>query len=156
MIFVTVGTHNASFDRLIRWVDDIANRIEEPVIVQRGASTVVPCNCQHFRFCTSDEMKAWISQARVVITHGGATIREVLSMGRPAVVVPRLKQFREVVDNHQLDLGEALAQRTLITLALDAQRLEAALRAPSLHVGVLPSPEPLIGALRQSIDPLGS
>ena len=156
MIFVTVGTHTASFNRLIRWMDEIANHLDEPVTAQIGVATYVPTHCEYFRFCTSEEIRDRISRARVVVTHGGSTIREILSAGRPVVVVPRLKRFQEHLDDHQLELAQALAQRGLIALALDAQSLETALRAPSPPAVQLPSPEPLIRALRRSIDRMDS
>lgn len=44
MIFVTVGTHEQPFNRLIKKVDDlVANgNIKEKVIVQTGFSTYIP------------------------------------------------------------------------------------------------------------------
>lgn len=156
MIFVTVGTHTAPFDRLIRWMDEIAERLDEPVVQQTGSARYLPSHSKYFRFCTSGEMREWLRKAHVVVTHGGSSIREVILMERPAIVVPRLKKHGEVIDDHQLDLAQALAQRGMIMLALDAQSLETALRAPPPQVVALPSPEPLIRALSERINRLGS
>jgi len=155
MIFARVGTHNAPFDRLVRWMDDIACQIEEPVVAQIGAATFRPEHCQHFRFCTSEEMRQWIHRARVVVTHGGASVREIVGAKRPAIIVPRLKRFGEVSDDHQLELAQVLARRGAITLVMTEVELEAALHAPSLPIGQLQSPESLIRAVREAIEHLG-
>lgn len=155
MIFARVGTHTAPFDRLIHWMDNIASRIEEPVVAQIGAATFLPRHCQHFRFCESQEMHQWILQARVVVTHGGASIREIVEAKCPAIVAPRLKRFGEHSDDHQLELSQVLARRGVVTLVMDEAELEKALRDPDLPLGQLQSPESLIRAVRESIERLG-
>ena len=44
MIFVTVGTHEQQFDRLIKYVDEL--NLPEEVIIQRGYSDYIPRNCR--------------------------------------------------------------------------------------------------------------
>ena len=48
MIFVTVGTHEQQFDRLIACVDEMkeTGQIEEDVLIQTGFSTYIPKSCQ--------------------------------------------------------------------------------------------------------------
>ncbi len=152
MIFVTVGTHNAPFDRLIQWMDDIAGRLDEPVVLQIGSATFIPTRGQSFRFCSSEELQQWILQSRAVVTHGGASIREALQTGRPAIVVPRLAKFKEVVNDHQVELAEVLARRGMITIATDLPSLEKALRDPKLPVGQLQSAGQLIRALQKILE----
>ena len=47
MIFVTVGTHEQPFNRLIEGVDILKkdNIIQEPVVIQTGYSTYEPKYC---------------------------------------------------------------------------------------------------------------
>ena len=49
MIFVTVGTHEQPFNRLLECVDKLKedNIITEEVIMQTGFSTYVPQYCEH-------------------------------------------------------------------------------------------------------------
>ena len=48
----------------------------------------------------------------VLLSHGGAgSILNAMQAGKPLVVVPRLKSFGEVIDDHQLELAEALSQQ---------------------------------------------
>lgn len=48
MIFVTVGTHEQPFNRLIECVDKLKlnNEIKEEVIIQTGFSTYEPLHCE--------------------------------------------------------------------------------------------------------------
>lgn len=41
MVFVTVGTHEQQFNRLLQAVDSWAENREETVVVQTGYSTIV-------------------------------------------------------------------------------------------------------------------
>lgn len=104
MIFVTVGTHEQSFNRLIKKVDELVadGTITEPVVMQTGFSTYVPKHCEWHKMLSYDEMKRYIDEARIVITHGGpASFIEVLQAGKIPVVVPRLAEFGEHVNDHQ-------------------------------------------------------
>ena len=73
MIFVTVGTHEQPFNRLIGCMDELKGRnvIQEEVIMQTGYSTYVPQYCQWKKMLSYDEMSENVRNARIVITHGG-------------------------------------------------------------------------------------
>lgn len=120
MILVTVGMHNAPFDRLVRAADEMASLIEESVVIQRGVSGYMPTFSQYVDFTDEAQMQAWLSQVRAVVSHAGAgSILSALKAGRPLVLVPRLRRFGEHVDDHQLELAEALAQRKKAVLVLE-------------------------------------
>lgn len=113
MIFVTVGTHEQPFDRLIRWVDQLkrAGVIQENVILQTGYSRYQPIHCQWSRFFPYETMLDYTAKARIVITHGGpASFILPLQMGKPPVVVPRRQDLGEHVNDHQLNFVQALAK----------------------------------------------
>lgn len=114
MIFVTVGTHEQQFDRLVKAVDDlVANgAIVEPVFVQTGYSTYVPQHCGHSQFVPASRMKELMDQADVVITHGGpSSFVEAMAAGKAPVVVPRRAEFGEHVNDHQADFVRIVAER---------------------------------------------
>jgi beta-1,4-N-acetylglucosaminyltransferase len=112
MIFVTVGMHSAGFERLVRAADEMASFVEEPVIIQRGGTQYTPKFSEYFDFADEAQMLDWLARARVVVAHGGAgSILNTLQVGKPLVVVPRLKRFGEVIDDHQMELAEALVQQ---------------------------------------------
>lgn len=114
MIFVTVGTHEQPFNRLIKKVDELVadGTITEPVVMQTGFSTYVPKHCEWHKMLSYDEMKRCIDEARIVITHGGpASFIEVLQTGKIPVVVPRLAEFDEHVNNHQEEFVKLIKKR---------------------------------------------
>ena len=47
MIFVTVGTHEQPFDRLLKCIDEMVEerKIKEEVIIQKGYSDYEPIHC---------------------------------------------------------------------------------------------------------------
>jgi len=85
MIFVTVGTTH--FDPLIRHLDELsqAGKIKTPILFQIGAGTYEPKNGRFFRFKPS--ISEELSNAELVITHGGATVFSLLAMKKKFVAI---------------------------------------------------------------------
>lgn len=105
MIFVTVGTHEQQFNRLIEYIDELkySGEITEEVIIQIGYFTNEPHYCKWSKLLTYNEMVNYVSNARLVITHGGpSSIIMPLQIGKIPIVVPRQKQFNEHVNDHQI------------------------------------------------------
>ncbi len=130
MIFVTVGTHEQPFDRLIKAIDDLKARniINDNVFIQKGFSTYIPKHCQYKDFCSFDEMTFFYKRARIIITHAGpSSIIEALSEGKIPIVVPRRKEFGEHVDNHQLEFTKLLCKKKKIIAIFDIKELENAI-----------------------------
>ena len=130
MIFVTVGTHSQGFERLIKKMDEIASKINEEVIAQIGSTSYRPKNMIFFTFVGDEKRLVELyKKARVIVTHGGVgTILTALGYEKPLVVVPRLKKFNEVVDDHQLELAEVLGRNGRAIVVYDIRYLENALK----------------------------
>lgn len=114
MIFVTVGTHEQQFNRLIEYVDNLKRDgvINEEVIMQTGFSTYEPQYCKWSKLLPYKEMVQNVADARIVITHGGpASFIMPLQIGKIPIVVPRQKQFDEHVNDHQVDFAKAVQER---------------------------------------------
>ncbi|MBI1700569.1 MULTISPECIES: glycosyltransferase [Lactobacillus] len=114
MIFVTVGTHEQPFNRLVKKVDAlVANgSIQEEVVMQTGFSTFKPEHCKWQKMMSFDEMQQNLKNARIVITHGGpSSFIEALQFGKVPIVVPRQEKFHEHVNNHQVDFTKLIAER---------------------------------------------
>ena len=73
MIFVTVGTHEQPFNRLVKAVDELKRDgvITDYVIMQTGFSTYEPKHCQWDKLIPYKKMIKNVEDARIVITHGG-------------------------------------------------------------------------------------
>lgn len=114
MIFVTVGTHEQPFDRLIQKIDELKRNgiVNEEVIIQTGYSTYEPKYCQWSKLLPYEQMVENVAKARIVVTHGGpASFIMPLQLGKIPVVVPRQSQYGEHVNDHQVEFARAMQQR---------------------------------------------
>ena len=114
MIFVTVGTHEQQFDRLVRAVDGLVadGTLAEPVFVQTGYCDYKPEHCDWSRFVSATEMAECMGEANVVVTHGGpSSFIEAMAAGKVPVVVPRRAEFDEHINNHQVNFVREVAER---------------------------------------------
>lgn len=114
MIFVTVGTHEQPFNRLIRKVDELKRDgvIQEDVIMQTGFSNYEPKYCKWSKLLPYQQMVKNVADASIVITHGGpASFIMPLQIGKIPIVVPRKKKFDEHVNDHQVEFARNVAER---------------------------------------------
>ncbi len=114
MIFVTVGTHEQSFNRLVQCIDNLKrdDAITEDVIIQTGYSTYEPKYCEWQKLYSYQQMIKLVDSARIVITHGGpSSFIMPLQIGKTPIVVPRRYEFNEHVNNHQVTFSKAVADR---------------------------------------------
>lgn len=114
MIFVTVGTHEQPFNRLIEYIDNLKKDgiIAEDVIMQIGFSTYEPKYCKWSKLFPYKEMEKNVQEAHIVITHGGpASFVMPLQIGKTPIVVPRQHKFNEHVNDHQVEFAKAVAER---------------------------------------------
>lgn len=127
MIFVTVGTDEHPFTRLLNEIERLVKRkfIEEEVIIQCGhtpfSSEVIK---DIFPMLPFDRFLDYIKQARIVVTHGGpGSIMLALSCGKIPIVVPRRKNLGEHIDDHQLIFTEFLKGKGRIIAVYDIDKL---------------------------------
>lgn len=108
MIFVTVGTHEQPFNRLISKVDELVHQkiIDDEVFMQIGYSTYEPKYTKWEKLIGYDLMAKYEDYSDIIITHGGpATYMSALSKNKKVIVVPRQKKFGEHINDHQLDFA---------------------------------------------------
>lgn len=114
MIFVTVGTHEQPFNRLIKEVDRLKKEgiITDEVFIQTGFSTYEPQYCDWKNIISYPEMEDYMNRADIIITHGGpATFMGAIAKGKKPIVVPRQEKFGEHVNDHQLEFAEQVSER---------------------------------------------
>ncbi len=114
MVFVTVGTHEQPFNRLIQKIDQLKKDgiIEDDVFIQTGFSTYEPKYCQWSKLIAYQDMIQYVEDARIVITHGGpASFIMPLQIGKIPIVVPRQKRFGEHVNDHQIEFVRNVVER---------------------------------------------
>ena len=139
MIFVTVGTHEQQFNRLIKEIDELKEEgvITSDVFIQVGFSDYQPRFCRWERFLSYDEMNNLMEKADIIITHGGpATFMNVIANGKRPVVVPRRKKFGEHVNDHQLEFCNKVKQYYPIIVINDIKKLLTNLRNDKSEVTI--------------------
>lgn len=127
-IFVMVGMHFSGFERLIKEIDRIALNKNVHFIAQIGHSSYEPEHAEFFRFLDSaNEIEDLILNSCLLVTHGGISVIEGLIHGIPTVAVPRLRQYGEAMNDHQLWFAKRLADDDLVTVVTEIGELETAI-----------------------------
>lgn len=108
MILVTLGTQDKKFYRLIKEVDRLIEqgKIKEEVIVQAGSSSNYKTDrMKVLDLLPMDEFQKALDDCDLLITHGGVgTILKGLKKNKKIIAVPRLKKFKEHVNDHQVQI----------------------------------------------------
>ena len=154
MIFVTVGTNEARFDRLLAAVAQ-AETAESFVIQHGHSSRIERPDAELVDFLSYDRMVETFRAARAVVTHAGVgSVLVALANGVRPIVVPRLKRFGEAVDDHQLELGRRFAAAGLVTLVEEPDRLGDALTLEQRGVVMERTAGPLAADVRECLQAL--
>lgn len=132
MIFVTVGNATQNFRRLLDAVDKLAGQGQfkgEAVFIQSGNNAdFEPLHCEQKPFLSMKEFEQCIEEANLTICHAGCgTLLHILRAGKVPVVMPRRKEYGEHVNDHQIQLVEALANEGRIIAAFEPEDLPRAI-----------------------------
>ena len=107
MIFVTLGTQDKSFKRLLQNIDECINKgiIKDKVIVQAGYTKYDRKNMQVFDLLDKDEFDEYIKKCDLLITHGGVgSILTGLKNNKKVIAAPRLAKYNEHMNDHQTQI----------------------------------------------------
>ncbi|ENZ7231807.1 PssE/Cps14G family polysaccharide biosynthesis glycosyltransferase [Enterococcus faecium] len=109
MIFVTLGSQKFQFNRLLQYLDELIeeNKIEDRIIAQVGFSDYIPCNFDYKPFFSRDEFLQYMKRADIILTHAGTgSIITALKERKKVIAIPRLKKYKEHVDDHQIEITQ--------------------------------------------------
>lgn len=122
MIFVTVGSNPTfRFDRLIEAVGRLS---AQELVVQHGPATAPHGVERAYEWLSFDQVLGFMDEADAVVSHAGTgTIICASNMGHVPVVVPRLKRYGEIVDDHQVALASAFERTGRVSVAWDVASL---------------------------------
>ena len=113
MIYVTLGTQDKSFKRLLESIDkEIKNgNIKDKVIVQAGCTKYDTKNMELFDLIDKDDFEKYMAECDLLITHGGiGSIISGLKNGKKVIACPRLAKYNEHINDHQLQIVERFAE----------------------------------------------
>lgn len=124
MIFVAVGTQ-FPFDRLIKNIDDWASETgEKNIIAQTGDSRYQAKSISCYQFIKPVDFLKHQSEADLLIGHAGmGTILSALELGKPLIIMPRLEQYGEHRNDHQIATAKKFDGRSGIYVAMNENQL---------------------------------
>lgn len=126
MIFICLGTQKFQCNRLLKEVDRLVEQglIQEKVFAQRGHSEYVPTQYESVELLDRDNFEKRIAQCSMIISHSGVgTIISAINYHKPIIVFPRLKKYKEHVDDHQLDIARAFHKKHLVLMYNEGDNL---------------------------------
>jgi UDP-N-acetylglucosamine transferase subunit ALG13 len=112
MIFLTVGTL-FPFDRLVKAVDNAiaVGLIKESVFAQIGKTSSKPKHMQYTEALDKRSFYEKVAEADYLISHAGiGSIAMALEHSKPLLVMPRMKRFKEHVNDHQVATARKFEQ----------------------------------------------
>jgi UDP-N-acetylglucosamine transferase subunit ALG13 len=75
-----------------------------------------------------------LEEAEIVVTHGGSgALLDALTLGHRPIVMPRLRRYQEHVNDHQVELCEALASEGRAVVVQDSASLVRAIESARLQ-----------------------
>lgn len=113
-IFVTLGSQQFQFNRLLKELDDLNNDLYD-IYAQIGYSTYKPRNYCYVDFIDRNEYNKRIFESDMIITHAGTgAIISSLKASKPVLAVARLSKYNEHVDDHQIEIMELFVEKKYI------------------------------------------
>lgn len=131
MIFVSLGSREYQFDRLLIKLDEFIEQgeITDTVFAQIGQSTYLPKHYQYERYMSVVEFKKHQQEADLIISHGGTgALVGALKLEKQVIAVPRLAKYGEHTDDHQLQVSHALAEKGYLLCIEDMSALAKAVK----------------------------
>jgi UDP-N-acetylglucosamine transferase subunit ALG13 len=126
MIFATCGSSPMGFERMMRALEVLP---PSQLTVQHGPVAAPPC-ATGYDFLPFGRVVELMRQADLVVSHAGVgSILCAIQAGHVPIVFPRLKRHNETVDDHQVELARALAQRGTVLVATTRDELCSAVES---------------------------
>lgn len=131
MIFVTLGTQDKEFKRLLDAIEkqiELKN-IKDKVIVQSGYTKYESNNMEIHSLFPMEEFDKYVKECDILITHAGVgSIMTGLKNGKKVIAAARLKEYNEHANNHQLDILETFSKEGYILKLDDFDKLDEVLK----------------------------
>ncbi len=114
IILVTVGTCQYDFERLFSYIYQMPlyqdDRVEWVIQVAHNDLEIKPSNGRVVNMVSRDEMENLVKSASLVISHCGiGSINLMLSYQKNVIFVPRVRNYNEFSDDHQLQIANEIS-----------------------------------------------
>ena len=123
MIFVTLGTQDKPFTRLLDAIEH--SNIDDRIIAQVGFTDYHSEKMEIHKYLDKDEFERNIAEADVVISHAGVgSIMQALKLKKKVIACPRLSKYGEHQNDHQLQITEPFYEKGYILRYLDGDDID--------------------------------
>ena len=157
-VFVTVGTRDEPFPRLLKGIEDLVAKgvIREKVVVQAGHTRFISNRVEIFEFCAPERINELILNARYVITQESAGIgTQCLKHGTRFIVMPRDYGYGELPAKSDMkeDLHHKLEELGYTRVVNNTDELEEAIQnVENLRIGFDFDNKLAISTLREAVE----
>ena len=135
-LFVPLGTQKFPFNRLVKALNSLVENgfyRPEEIVMQAAVYEEMPL-FTHYLLIPADQFNDLMQKAEVIVTHSGVnSIISCMKLKKPLVIVPRLKQYGEHVDDHQLEIAHMMKEKYDVVVAEDLENLEDCINEARTH-----------------------
>lgn len=131
MIYVTLGTQDKPFHRLLKSIEKQIEKgtIREEVIVQAGYTKYSTEKMKMFDLVDREEFSRLMDECNILITHGGVgSILTGLKRGKKVIACPRLYKYGEHMNDHQIQIVSVFAKEGYLLEYQEDDDLEVVLK----------------------------
>lgn len=131
MIFVTLGTQDKSFKRILELIQTQIDKgnIKEKVVVQAGYTKFISNDMEIFDYVDNQKFNQLIKKCDILITHGGVgNILTGLRAGKKIIAVARLAKYGEHTNDHQIQIVSNFAKKGYIMKLDENEDLDEVLK----------------------------
>lgn len=131
MIFVTLGTQDKPFTRLLEAIQkQIDNgNIKDKVVVQAGYTKFKSDNMEIYDLINMEDFDRLIKDCDILITHGGVgNILTGLKYNKKIIAAARLEKYGEHTNDHQLQIVDKFTDEGYILKLEDFDKLDEVLK----------------------------
>lgn len=152
MIVAITGT-GVAFTRLVEALARFANSNPNETIWVQAGPAALPASLSGGGYFSRREILEQLRKCDIVVCHGGSgTICDALAAGHTPIVVPRRHHLGEHVNDHQLEIVEALGRMGRVVGVHDVAKLSDAIlaaRRTRQRGNVVQELPPIVSTLRE-------
>ena len=127
MIFVTLGTQDKTFERLLYAVQkqiDSGFLKNEEIVVQAGQTKFKSGDMKIYGMLDMETFEKYMNECDLLITHGGVgSIIDGLKRQKKIIAAARLYEYKEHTNDHQLQIVDTFADEGYILKLDDFDKL---------------------------------
>lgn len=125
MVLVLIGTQKQDFSRLFKMLENSEELKNEKIIVQSGYTKYEGKKLKCIPFMSHDDLIEKTRQADYIICHGGVgTIFDSMYENKKILAVPRLKKYKEHINDHQIEVCSKLQEEGYILYLKEGENLD--------------------------------